>query len=131
MVSPTVITPVTPGIAGAQVVARDFTERFGTWSTDTPYDNFSDIKEISTAAFYSSLKKTAETANEYRGETTRVLSQTIKSGSETTGLIVFEISAQKEAFAVDRSAPKIEYKKASVTVEKQNNLWKVSAFSWL
>lgn len=127
--APTIIAPVTPGVASAQVVARDFVERFATYSTDVPYANFDDIEELVTPEFFASLKRSAVDESVYRGVTARVLSISTVSGSETAGNIVFELSVQKEVFESDRANPKTSYENIKVTVEKRNGVWKVSAYA--
>mgnify|MGYP001595931853 CR=1 FL=1 len=125
---PSSIIPVTPGVASAQVVARDFVERFSTYSTDTPYLNYSDVEELTTPEFFASLKKQKSNIVGYKGVTARVLSISVVSGSETAGTMVFELTTQNESFENDRANPTTSYEKVKVTVEKRNGLWKVSTY---
>lgn len=121
----------TPVVAQAQVVARDFTERFATYSSDVPYTNFTDVAALSTAKFAASLtKNTATSSADYVGVTARALSVTIESGSEAQKDIVFLVSVQKEQFSKSRLAPTIAYATASVHVLQENGVWKVDGFSW-
>ena len=117
----------TPGEASAQVVVRNFIERFGTYSTDVPYQNFDDVADLVTDSYRVTLdaSRSGEVSDTYRGVTTRVLSMTQVSGTEASGRIVYDISAQREATTAERAQSEITYEPGQVVVLKVGESWLV------
>lgn len=126
---PNAVAP-TPVVAQAQVVARDFTERFATYSSDAPYANYEDSAALATTAFAAGLKRSALAATEYTGVTARALSVSIEKGTEADGAMSFAVQVQKEQFRKDRSKPQVSYATAQVDVVRENGVWKVHGFAW-
>lgn len=116
----------------AQTVARDFVERFGTYSSDAPADaSRADVRDLATAALYASLPNTDIGFEEgYHGTTTYALAFKRIEGSEAEGRIVFEVSTQREGFQGDRSSSSVSYEKATVTVVKVGADWLVDGYAW-
>jgi hypothetical protein len=120
----------TPVVAQAQAVARDFTERFATYSSDAPYANFDDIAPLAASSFFSSLTRSSVTSPQYTGVTARALSLEVESGSEAEGMIVFAVRVQKEQFTKDRLTPTVSYATARVEMIREGGVWKVDGFAW-
>ena len=128
--APAPLAPVTPQTASAEVVVRNFVERYGTYSTDNSYANFDDVKDLATATFFASLKRAAPPSDVYKGVTTHYLSKQLTSGSEAQGSMTFIVTVQQEAFADTRQKAVVSYPKATMTVVKQSETWLVNAFAW-
>ena len=124
------IDQVTPERAVATTVARNFVERFGTFSSDNPYANYDDVEELSTGAYYGTLVRAVGDGVVYAGTTTRVLSVTVLDGSEESGAVRYRISAQREIFSGKRSNVEVVYANAELTVVKVGDVWLVDEFQW-
>jgi len=133
-IEPSVVVPAQPSVAPepvqAQTVARNFVERFGTYSSDAPFANYEDVRELSTEVFYSTLVRTESVGDAYEGVTTYALSFKRTEGSEEEGRIVFDVGTQREWFTQDRSSSNVVYNNTSVTVVKVGDAWFVEAFVW-
>ncbi len=127
---PIPIPVVTAEEAAAKTVAQNFAERFGTYSTDTPYINYEEIRDLSTSDYYASLVRVPQDEGEYRGVTTRALAVGVLEGSEESGTVLYRVSTQRETFIGDRSSSEVEYIAARVTVVQQGDVWLVNAFTW-
>ncbi len=127
---PIPIPVVTAEEAAAKTVAQNFAERFGTYSTDTPYVNYEEIRDLSTGEYYASLVRIPQDEGDYRGVTTRALAINVLEGSEESGTVLYRVSTQRETFVGDRSSSSVEYIAARVTVVQQGDIWLVNAFSW-
>ena len=122
---------VSVGAVQAQMVARDFVERYGTFSSDAPNANNADVRDLSTVALYASFTNADISFEEgYHGTTTHALSFRRIEGSEDEGRVVFEVSTQREEFQGDRSSSNVIYQKATVTVVKVGADWLVDALVW-
>lgn len=124
------IEQVTPDRAAATTVARNFVERFGTFSSDNPYANYDDVEELSTEAFYATLTRSVDDSLVYKGTTTRVLAVSVVDGSEETGGVEYRISAQREVFENDRTDVEVVYAAANMTVVRVGDVWLVDQFQW-
>ena len=118
--------------ASASVVSRNFTERFGTYSTDSPFVNVFEVADITTDVYQSELAAVIRPLEdqEYQGVTTRVLTITQTSGSDEEGQMLFTVKVQQEASGADRSDAQITYRTGQVSVGKYGESWLVNDFSW-
>ncbi|NQV12632.1 hypothetical protein HQ524_04680 [Candidatus Uhrbacteria bacterium] len=130
--SAVVVAPVTAEAATARVVAMNFAERYGTYSTDAPFMNVNEVKELSTPEYFAVLLGgvTDVSSDTFTGVSSRALSVKLQSGSEETGQVVYVVSVQNEIEQGTRSNTSVEYKSATVTVEKRGSLWLVNNFQW-
>lgn len=126
------IQPVTAAEAGVQTVARNFTERFGTYSTDTPFANVPEVASMTTGAFQERLEAgvNPEVADTFRAVTSRVLSLTRVSGDEASGQMVYEARVQQEVSGEVRADAEILYKTARIQLQRIGDAWLVSDFQW-
>lgn len=127
------VEPATAGEASAETVAKNFVERFGTYSSDVAFTNVEEVQELSTASYYSVLQGQVFTVpdnTEYSGRTTRAISTTLIDGSEELGRMVFEVTVQNELASGTRANASIEYTTATITVVKQGEDWLVDGFQW-
>lgn len=123
-------TAVTPAEAQAKTVARNFTERFGTYSSDAPYANYDDVRDMATPEFYATLVRSRAESDTYVGVTTSALATTVESGSEASGAVVYRVSVVRETFEGSRANATVEYRAARVAVVERDGVWFVDAFSW-
>ncbi|MBT6254495.1 hypothetical protein HOI83_04695 [Candidatus Uhrbacteria bacterium] len=126
------VIPVTADAASARVVAMNFAERFGTYSTDVPFENVNEVKELSTPEYHATLQSgvTDVDAESFRGVSTRALSAALSSGSEESGSVVYAVAVQNEIELGTRTNTTIEYKTATISLEKRGELWLVANFQW-
>ena len=125
--------PVTPAAASAQTVARNFAERFGTYSTDVAFTNIDEVQELSTPEYHNALKGQVYALPDgtaYQGRTTRAISTEQTGGDESLGFMTFTVTVQHELTSADRANPTVEYQTATVSVEQRGDVWLVSNFAW-
>lgn len=127
------LPPVTPAQATAQTVARNFAERFGTYSTDVAFTNIEEVRELSTPEYHAALQGQVYTlpeGTEYQGRTTRAISTEQTGGSDASGALTFTVTVQHELTSADRDNSTLQYQTALVSVERRGDAWLVSSFTW-
>ena len=127
------LPPVTPAPANAQTVARNFAERFGTYSTDVAFTNIEEVRELATPEYHAVLQSQVyelPEGTEYQGRTTRAISTEQTGGTEASGAMTFTVTVQHELTTADRANPTLQYQTAVVSVEQRGTAWLVSNFAW-
>lgn len=130
--APTPAPIVTPAASAASVVARNVAERFATYSTDAPYQNYEEIKELVTSEYYAALQanRTVADGEGYRGVTARALSVRPAAGDESLGYLEYDVTMQLETSVTDRSRPDVSYRHLFVTVRQLGGAWFVTNLEW-
>jgi len=131
--TPSVAPLISPDTANAKTVTRNFAERFGTYSTDVPFTNIEEVRELATPEYFAQLQSqvfTLPEGTEYQGRTTRAISTEQTSGSETSGVMTFSVTVQHEITTGNRLNAELQYQTAQVAVEKRGSVWLVSSFTW-
>ena len=116
-------------------VAKNFTERYGTWSTDNRENNFKSTKVYTTSRmeniiedFVLNEEKLVDNYSDYYGITTKALNvKIIDSSGSNANLIV---STQQIETLGDVSEPKISYKTLNLELVKFNSEWLVDYAKW-
>jgi hypothetical protein len=109
----------------------NFAERYGTYSTDLPYQNLKTLSSLVTAEFQARLQ--AQVANStpaqgFYSVTTRALMvDTVGPAGDT--LTVNVATQRSERFARD-AAPQLSYPVLQLTLSGAGETWLVSSAAW-
>lgn len=122
--------------ANAEVVAKNFVERFGSWSNQSDEDYLSGLKLISTKSMQKELEAKAAEISKNRGDYNKymaVISQAAASKTifidEKTGKATVDIEV-KETSESDGNKQSVVNKKIRLELLKLGKAWKVNAYSW-
>jgi hypothetical protein len=124
------LTPVEQGLYN---VARNFAERYGTFSTDSSFANLAEVKLFSSARLSRQIDEmiaAGQQTGEFYGITSKVLNVKVKEANEETGSgqsIVF--LQRQETKANDQ--PRVFYQQLGLLMIKSGNNWLVDAAEWL
>ncbi len=116
-----------------QSLAKTFTERFGSYSTEANFENLTDVLPLMTAAYAGETQAflaTAVSPSEYYGVTTRIVSIRVLASDETAGTASVEVSTQREEAKGSVQNVSIRYQMLSLSLLKENGAWKVNAATW-
>lgn len=119
----------------AGTVAQVFVERLGSYSSESDYENIDDILTLATPTFQNELKRIQTTAranagadDAYYGISTRILSQSLVSSSDTETAIKL-MTQRSEAVGSPANAV-VKYQEITVSLVKDGDTWKVNSFTW-
>lgn len=124
-----VYAPV-PGETEIRALARNFTERYGSWSTDSNFQNLKDLFPRVTSRLEASFQRTIDTATtptEFKSVETRVLQIDVQSLTETKASVL--VTAQQ----VTRNASLEEsegFVKLDLSLIKDGEFWYVDSAEW-
>ncbi len=110
-------------------LAKVFTERFGSYSSDSNYQNIKDVQAIVSDNLWSalsSLMKYTAMAQEYNGVTSEVIS--VKNDNWTSGAAKYTLSTVRATSHGD--ATKISHQDIEVNLIKSNGSWLVDGYIW-
>lgn len=127
--------PEKPAIADegeAQILslARNFSERYGSWSTDSSFQNLSDLFPRITARLRAEFESTiaeAEPSTEFRGSETNVLKMVIESRSVSAASVL--VTTQRIETDVQLKQT-VTYHDLLVSMVKQGEFWYVNSAEW-
>lgn len=138
--------PTTPpratGPASAEEVARrqisatamQFTERYGSYSTDGDYENVSDLFPLMTAALQSESEtmirtgRSAPPADSYVGVTTKAVSAHIQDLNLSAGTAA--VTVQTQRVTQTPTSRGTSYETLSLSFVRSGTVWKVNRVSW-
>jgi len=116
-------------------LAAAFTERYGSFSNTSDFENLLDLKVFMTQTMAASTDKYVEDARaqgsasaEYYGLTTRSISTEVKALDETAGTAEVIVMTQRHSSGT--LGEKIYYQSIDVKFVKAGDVWKVSAAAW-
>jgi hypothetical protein len=125
--------PEERGDESVKRLARLFAERFGTFSNQSRYEAFVDLRLVTTARFqrwlteqYLPELQRRYPADRYAGETTRALNVTVTRQARDSG--VAEVVVQQEV--TEGEASRVSYRTLVVEVVRQNGEWLVDVATW-
>ncbi|OGY91876.1 MAG: hypothetical protein A3B30_01185 [Candidatus Komeilibacteria bacterium RIFCSPLOWO2_01_FULL_52_15] len=136
---PEQVTPPVPQVPpkqiteGEQVItnlARNFTERYGSFSTDNNYQNLKELSPFITSKLRSQFEKTitgSAGSQVFRGVTTKALNVLITSLTESRASVT--VTAQRVETVADQQAI-VTYAKLALTMVKQGPYWYVDSAEW-
>ena len=125
-----------PKTVSATTIARTFVERIGSYSSESNYANVGDVQSLVTAELGAELKATAEASRKaeagvgsgYYGISTSFVNAKIEQETETS--ITLRIQTQREEAFGSPGNAEIRYQEVLVTLIRENEAWRVSAFTW-
>lgn len=113
------------------VVAREFVERFGSFSPDSHMANFDEVKPLATASFAAWMEGYKQQAlaglpSDVVGITTRFVS--LKTLSQDAAHQSLEVATQREENL--GSSKRVYYQRILVKLALESDTWKVDAAYW-
>ncbi|HLC69428.1 MAG TPA: hypothetical protein VJH75_00050 [Patescibacteria group bacterium] len=110
-------------------LARIFLERYGSYSTDSNYDNIRDLESLSTPSLWLTLKTRIgrPPTGDYSGSLARVYTSAVTEWSKDSSKVVVSLTQETEKNGVSTEA---RYS-SEVTLKKLNGDWRVDAFTWV
>jgi len=109
------------------VLARMFTERFGSWSTDNQLKNLEELLSLSTASMQSYLNQQERTqSDQFYGVTTKALSTNVTSQSDSSAEVI--VSTQR--IENKEGQQNIFYQDLRITMVNSQGNWLVSGAYW-
>ncbi len=137
-------TPIQPGPAkpataspsadrALQVASMTFAERFGTFSSDAPYENLTYLSSLVTPSYAQSLTSQIKTAaavaaGGFYGVTTRALSAKITSASGTAATVT--VATQRQETFSRQGTPRLTYQSLDLTLDRSSGTWLVAGARW-
>jgi hypothetical protein len=114
-------------------VARNFAERYGTFSTDSGFANLEEVKLFSSAKMISQIDqliKNSQQSAEFYGVTSKVLNVEIKEANDQSGSGQAVVSLQRQE-TKSNLAPFVYYQNLQLALIKSGNNWLVDEVKWL
>jgi len=110
------------------VQARNFIERYGSFSTDANFTNLYELKDEMTNRFWQETEKSFDKAqdNTFYSISTKVLNITEKNFSDN--LATYSVSTQRKE--TKNQVEKILYQNAEIKMLKQSGNWLIDSVSW-
>jgi len=115
---------------GVRQLARIFTERYGSYSTDSNFQNVKDLESLSTNDLWQVLKAkigTTQNGSEYLGMSTKVVSMKLTKWGASSAQVDLDTLRKEE-----KSGGAITSKNQSITVYlvKTSGKWLVDDVKW-
>ncbi|MDD5341374.1 MAG: hypothetical protein PHC97_02955 [Patescibacteria group bacterium] len=117
--------------------AMPFAERFGTFSNQSDFVNFSELKSQMTAATINWVQNTYIPSliklypkSSYYGIETKALSSDFNSLDENQGTADVLVKTQRIEYKVSLSNPRIFYQNILLKLVKSGQIWKVNGVYW-
>lgn len=135
-VEPEIEEPIvvkTPVETTLQNLAVIFTERYGSYSSESEFANLYDVMELMSASLQEETKDFISSASvfpAYYGVTTRVLSVKAISIDEEGGTAVLEVSTQREESKNSPQSSEIKYQRLTLKYIQEDGVWKVNSAVW-
>lgn len=115
-------------------LARMFTERFGTFSSQSQYEGIGDIMAVTTDSFQNWLRdkyipelKGEHSASAYSGQTTRVMSVTVEKVTDNESQVAVRV---QQAVTGEVGTIEVKYPVLKVALVRQNSMWLVDSAYW-
>ncbi len=121
---------VVPGETEVRSLARNFTERYGSWSTDSNFQNLKDLFPRVTARLKASFQRTIDSSSaptEFKSAETRVLQIDIKSLTDSKADVL--VTAQQTT-RNDKLESQDSFVKLALTMVKDGQFWYVDSAEW-
>jgi len=128
---PQIIEERTPAEQQLYGTARNFAERFASFSTDSGFTNLEEVKLFSTAKMIAELDEIIDAgnqSNEFYGVTSKVLKVDIKEINESGGQAVVTLQRQESK---PGKADFVFYQDLELFLVKIQNNWLVDKANWL
>lgn len=121
-------------LVSAQTTARNFVERFGSFSSDTNYLNIDDVLPLATKSLQRRLEDLAEEAREnasdaYYGVSTRAIIFTVEEEAESA--ITMLVTTQRQESIDSPANTSVRNQQIRVDIVNDGNGWLIDDFVWL
>ncbi|MBU1705727.1 hypothetical protein KKG19_03315 [Patescibacteria group bacterium] len=119
--------------AGLQSLAKTFTERYGSFSTEANFANLSDVMIMMTPSFSAQTQADIEAASlgeNFYGVTTKVVSVSVDQLDEEAGLAKLTINTQRQEAVDSPQNISVKYQDLVLNFEMISGTWKVSSAVW-
>ncbi|MCX6781646.1 MAG: hypothetical protein NTW66_00775 [Candidatus Magasanikbacteria bacterium] len=114
---------------GAKQMAKIFTERYGTYSSDSDFANIREVETLVTMSYWSELEKKIGTGKPavFLGVTTNAVASDVVEYA--SGKAMVEVSAQR--ITTKGSSTTQTNEKAKVWLVETKGIWLVDKFEWV
>jgi hypothetical protein len=115
-----------------QSLAKTFTERFGSYSTEASFQNIVDLYPLMTAGFEAQMQAMIDAqapATEFYGVTTRIVSVTVERMDGNTASVL--VATQREEERGTARTSSITYQDLRLGMVFDSGTWKVDSATWL
>lgn len=124
----------TQSVVSAQTTARNFVERFGSFSSDVDYLNIDDVLPLATASLQRELRELAEDAREntsdaYYGISTKAIIFTIEEENDTS--ITMLVTSQRQESIDSPGNTTVRNQQIRLVIVTDGDGWLVDSFTWL
>lgn len=114
-------------------LAMTFAERYGTYSTDAPFQNLKSLGYLLTPSFQKQVndlikKGNSTTPGGFYAVTTHALSAEVKNKTENTAEVA--VSTQRQESFSREEAPRLSYQAIQVKLEMVNGGWLIDGAVW-
>lgn len=130
------IQPISRLSSGEQpmaTVARNFAERFASFSTDNNYLNLEEVKLLATTRLKAELdkimaqgRKSAELSS-YYGVSSKVVKLTVEEFNESASKVIITLQRQETKAGQPSS---VRYQNLNLSLIKAGESWLVDSFAW-
>lgn len=124
-----------PGVVSASTIGRIFVERFGSYSSESNFENVDDVMSLATPSYQAELetlvasyRRQVDEADGYTGISTVVIGVTVISESETDAS--FLIMTQREEAVGNPGNTTLRYQNAEVSLVKSGDDWLIDDLAW-
>lgn len=127
----TTSTSFSPAQVGLQQTAFLFTERYGSYSTESNFENFSDVRTIITDRLANQLRAVegrGVASDVFSGVVTKALQFTLED--ESAVKTSARVRTQRQETLGISSAPRIFYQDITLSLVKINDMWLVDQAEW-
>lgn len=119
--------------ASVQSLSKTFTERYGSYSSESHFENLTDVMGLMTDSFAAETQAyidTAKTPPEYYGVTTHVISIDVTAMDETAGTATVTVETQREEATGSIQNVTVKYQTLVLTMVQIDGQWKISSATW-
>ena len=117
--------------SSAVTAARNFAERFASFSSDSQFTNFEELKPISSARMIQTLQSLIDQGSDtsgYYGVSSKVLKVDVLSLAEEAGNSKIAVRLQREENRGGQTS--VAYQNLSLDLIKSGNDWLVDGYQW-
>lgn len=109
-------------------LAKIFTERYGSYSTDNNSQNIIEVQELATSELWEKIKPATgiKTAGGFKGVSTAAISTELSKWSENEAIVKVKTIRIQEVNRETSTTQQV----ANVSLVKQGNTWLVNSFAW-
>jgi len=126
-------TPPAPGNISLQQTAFLFTERYGSYSTESNFSNFADVRSLITDRLANQLRAVegrGVTNTTYIGLVTKALQYTLVDENNAQTSAMVKVRAQRQETKGVSATPRVYYQDIKLSLIKIDDAWLVDQADW-